>query len=174
MYTTERPLIIAVIGGHDPPTEAWLQAEQVGQELARQGAMVVCGGLSGIMEAVCKGVKTTGGTTIGILPGDDPDCANPYVDIPICTGLRYARNILVVKTGRAVIAIDGAYGTMSEIGHALAENIPVIGLNTLSFTMNGTMDTSIINAENPVDAVHKAIKAAHMRDPRVNLTKEIH
>ena len=164
MSARTKPLIIAVIGGSNPLQEARLQAEEVGRELARRGVVVVCGGLSGVMEAVCKGAKEAEGTTIGILPGDDPDNANPYVDIPVCTGLSYARNILVVKTGRAVIAVDGSYGTMSEIAHALAEDIPVIGLNTLSFSINGVEDRKIITAHDPTDAVEKAIKAAKIRD----------
>jgi len=164
MAASQKPLIISVIGGSNPLSEARRQAEEVGMELAKRGAVVVCGGLAGVMEAVCKGAKKAGGTTIGILPSDDPDDANPYVDIPICTGLRYARNVLVVKTGRAVIAIDGAYGTMSEIGHALGEGIPVVGLNTWAFSINGHSDDSIIAAKNPVDAVKKAIAAAKARD----------
>ena len=116
------------------------------------------------MEAVCEGAKSAGGTTIGIMPGDDPEEANDFVDFPICTDFKYARNVIVVKTGRAVIAIDGSYGTMSEIAHALAENIPVIGLQTWSFMSNGNMDTSMIVAKNPVDAVNKAIAAANTRD----------
>jgi uncharacterized protein (TIGR00725 family) len=118
----------------------------------------------GVMEAVCKGAKSAGGLTIGILPGDDPNEANQYVDIPVCTGMSRARNVLVVKTGRAVIAIDGAYGTMSEIAHALAEGIPVIGLDTWVFTLNGTQDAGIVIAKDPSDAVEKAIAAAKSRN----------
>ena len=111
------------------------------------------------MEAVCKGCKSAGGTTIGILPGDDPQEANRWVDIPICTGMRYARNVIVVKTGVAVIAVDGGYGTLSEIAHALGEGIPVIGLNTWAIARNGQNDVQIIRAVNPVNAVDKAIEA---------------
>lgn len=166
MKASHRPLIISVIGGGFPPPEALRQAEEVGRELAKRGIVVVCGGLTGVMEAVCKGAKEEGGLTIGILPDDGPDNANPYVDIPVCTGLSYARNILVVKTGRAIIAIDGSYGTMSEIGHALAEKMPVIGLDTWSFSINGNHDEAIIRAKDPVDAVEKAIEAAKARDER--------
>src|SRR3990172_3305338 len=133
-----KPLLISVIGGGDnPPTEALRMAEEVGRELARRGAVVVCGGLEGVMEAVCRGAKAEGGVTIGILPGNDPADANPWVDYPICTGLGYARNVAVVKSGRAVIAVDGAYWTLSEIGHALGDGIPVIGLNTWSLSIGG-------------------------------------
>ena len=157
-------MIISVIGGSDPTPEAEFLAEQVGKELAARGAQVVCGGLAGVMKAVCRGAKSSGGTTIGILPGIDPGVKNDYVDIPICTGIGYARNIIVVLTGRAVIAVDGAYGTLSEIGHALSVDIPVIGLDTWSLSRNGTLDGRIIVAKDPLDAVEKALAAAKARD----------
>ena len=115
------------------------------------------------MEAVCRGAKAEGGTTIGILPGNDLAAANPWVDIPICTTMGYARNVIVVNTGRAVIAIDGAYGTMSEIAHALGDGLPVIGLDTWTFSQNGQVDNCIIRAADPVDAVEKALAAARAR-----------
>ncbi len=157
-------MIISVIGGSQPSPEAEELAEQVGRELAKSGATVVCGGLSGVMEAVCKGAKTAGGTTIGILPDIDPDRVNQWVDIPICTGMGYARNVIVVYTGRAVIAVDGAYGTLSEIGHALGVGIPVVGLDTWTVSRNGYVDERIIVAQDPVDAVEKALQAAEERD----------
>ena len=165
METASRPLIISVIGGRYPSPQSRRDAEEVGRELARNGAAVACGGLIGVMEAVCKGAKSEGGLTIGILPGDDPEAANPYVDLPICTGIMYARNMVVVKTGRAVIAIDGSFGTMSEIGHALAEDIPVIGLDTWSFSIDSGNEGGdpIIRATDPKDAVAKAIAAAKAR-----------
>jgi hypothetical protein len=116
------------------------------------------------MEAVCKGAKSAGGSTIGILPGNDPADANRWVDTPICTGLGYARNVIVVKTGRAVIAVDGAYGTLSEIGHALGDGISVIGLGTWTLNRNGCLDQGIETADNPTDAVEKALDAARRRD----------
>ncbi len=165
MDTASRPLIISVIGGRYPSPQARDYAEEVGRELARNGAAVACGGLIGVMEAVCKGAKSEGGLTIGILPGDDPEAANPYVDLPICTGIMYARNMVVVKTGRAVIAVDGSFGTMSEIGHALAEDIPVIGLDTWNFSndSDAQVEDPIIRATDPADAVAKALAAARAR-----------
>jgi len=151
-------IFITVIGGGDcSPQEARL-AEEVGREIARSGAVLVCGGLGGIMEAACKGASSEGGLTIGILPGDNRQTANPYVQIPIVTGAGYARNAAVAKSGQAVIAIDGSYGTLSEIGYALQGGIPVIGLNTWSLSINGQADNSIIPAENAKDAVTKAIE----------------
>ena len=156
-------MIISVIGGSEPPPEALAKAEQVGRELAQRGVTVVCGGLTGVMEAVCRGAKSVGGTTIGILPGRDGNEANDWVDIPICTDMGYARNLTVVYTGQAVIAVDGAYGTMSEIAHALGVGIPVVGLDTWSFSLNGKEDGKMIVARDPVDAVEKAIAAAEGR-----------
>ena len=158
-------MIISVIGGESDTAPDTLQmAEEVGRELARRGIVVVCGGLGGVMEAVCRGAKAENGTTIGIMPGSDPTEANRWVDYPICTGMGYARNSIVVKTGRAVIAIDGAYGTLSEIGHAPSDGIPIIGLNTWSLARNGRQDEAMIPASTPTEAVDKAIEAAAMRE----------
>ena len=148
---------IAIIGGSEcSPREAEL-AEEVGRELARQGAILVCGGLGGVMAAACKGVSSEGGVTIGILPGGSRQAANPYVQIPIVTNLGEARNVIVIKSAQAVIAIDGSYGTLSEIAHALQNGIPVIGLNTWSLSRGDQPDNSIILAQNPADAVSKAL-----------------
>jgi len=142
-------------------------AEEVGRELAKRGVMLACGGLTGLMEAACRGAKSAGGTTIGILPGRSDKDANSYVDIPIVTSMGYSRNVIVVHTGRAVIAIGGAFGTLSEIGHALGDGIPVVGLQTWQFSRNGDgqpVDEAIIPASDPVDAVEKALAAAAERD----------
>ena len=155
-----RKKVIAVIGSERPsPQEARL-AEEVGRELAKRGAILICGGLGGVMAAACRGASSAGGTTIGILPGDSRQAANPYVQIPIVTGIGYARNVAVVKSARAVIAIGGAYGTLSEIAHAQQSGIPVIGLNTWALSKNGQPDNSIILAENPIEAVKKALESA--------------
>ena len=154
-----RKKIIAVIGAGEPSAEEIKLAEEVGRELARQGAILVCGGLGGVMEAACKGASLEGGITVGIIPGDSPKTANPYVQIPIVTGMGYARNIAVVKTARAVIAVGGSYGTLSEISHALQSDIPVIGLGTWTIARNGKEDKAIIRAKKPAEAVDKALKA---------------
>lgn len=148
---------IAVIGGKECSPQEAEMAETVGREIARRGAILVCGGLGGIMEAACKGASSEGGVTIGILPGDNHQAANRYVQIPIATGMGYARNIAVVKSSQAVIAIGGSYGTLSEISHALQSGIPVIGLNTWSLSKNGQPDNSIIPAQDPIEAVDKAL-----------------
>lgn len=163
---SERPLLISVIGGGAPFARACELAEAVGRELAQRGAVVVCGGLGGVMEAACRGAKSAGGVTIGMMPGDDPRTANPWVDYPVMTGMGYARNVIVVKTGRAAIAVDGAYGTLSEIAHALGDGTPVIGLETWEMTSGDGYPLEITRADSPTDAVEKAIAAAHERDAR--------
>ena len=151
---------IAVIGGRQPSSEEAQLAEAVGCELAKQGAILICGGLGGVMEAACKGASSEGGVTIGILPGDSRQAANPYVQIPIVTGIGYARNVAVVKSAQAVIAIGGNYGTLSEISHALQSGIPVIGLNTWALSKHDRQDNSIITAQSPTEAVNKALSLA--------------
>jgi len=151
---------IAVIGGSQPSSEETKLAEAVGRDLAKQGAILICGGLGGVMEAACRGASSEGGVTVGILPGDNRDTANPYIQIPIATGLGYARNIAVVKSAQAVIAIGGSYGTISEISHALQSGIPVVGLSTWSLSKNSQEDNSIIRAQDPAEAVNKALSLA--------------
>ncbi|MGD1119618.1 MAG: TIGR00725 family protein [Dehalococcoidales bacterium] len=150
-------VLIGVIGGNDVSPQVAELAEEVGREIARRGAILVCGGMGGVMEAACRGACDEGGMTIGILPGESRNDANPYVRIPILTGIGYARNIAVVKSSRAIIAVDGAYGTLTEIGYALQGGTPVIGLDTWSLAIKGKTDKNIINAKNPKDAVDKAI-----------------
>ena len=153
-------MFVSVIGGSDSSEEELKLAEEVGRELARRGAVLICGGLSGVMEAACRGASSQGGTTIGILPGDNRHDANPYVKIPIVTGMGYARNVIVAKSGQAVIAIGGSYGTLSEIAYALQSDIPVIGLGTWSISRAGVEDKSIIVAHSPAEAVEKALALA--------------
>jgi uncharacterized protein (TIGR00725 family) len=150
-------IFIGVIGGSEVSPPVARLAEEVGREIARRGATLVCGGLTGVMEAACKGASEAGGLTIGILPGDNRKTANPYVKIPIITGIGNARNVAVVKSSQAVIAIDGSYGTLTEIGHALQSGIPVIGLETWEIAMDEKADKSIIIAKNPKEAVDKAM-----------------
>jgi uncharacterized protein (TIGR00725 family) len=156
---TKKQPIVAVIGGGSCNQEEARLAEEVGRELAKRGAALVCGGLGGVMEAACKGADAEGGVTIGVLPGDDRRAANPYVKIPIVTNLGYARNVAVVKSGQAVIAVGGNYGTLSEISHALQSGIPVVGLGTWTIARNGQEDKAIIRAKSAAEAVAKALKA---------------
>lgn len=121
---------IAVIGGHKCSKKLYKVAEEVGQLIAGEQWVLVCGGREGVMEAACKGAKSKGGVTVGILPSYGGEDANSYVDIKIPTGLGYMRNVLVVRAAEAVIAIGGHYGTLSEIAFAFNEDKPVIGIDT--------------------------------------------
>jgi len=121
---------VSVIGGSAPSAAATDRAEAVGRELADRGHELVCGGLTGVMEAACRGARERGGHTIGIVPGADRTAANPFVETAIATGMGNARNVLVVLNGDAVIALEGATGTLSELGHALDLGRPVAGLDT--------------------------------------------
>ncbi len=120
--------IISVIGGADSSPSILELAEKIGEEIAIRGLALACGGLGGVMESACKGAKKHGGVTIGILPSDDKDSANQYVDYAIPTGLGYARNFLVAKAGDAVIAIDGSAGTLSEMAIAWFSDKPIIAI----------------------------------------------
>ncbi len=158
----KRVMIIAVIGGEEASAEMARLAEEVGRELARRGCTVVCGGGSGVMEAACRGARARGGHTIGILPGHNAaeSPPNDYVEFPIFTGLGFARNSMVALSGQAVIAIDGAYGTLTEIAYALIHEVPIVGLDTWEFSYHGHDADRILRADDPVDAAEKAIAAA--------------
>lgn len=121
---------VSVIGGSRPSEADYETAVELGRELGTRGHDVVCGGLTGVMEAVGKGMAETGGETIGILPTDDRGTANRFVDTAIATGMGNARNVMVVMNGDAAIAVDGNTGTLSEIAHALDLGRPVAGLDT--------------------------------------------
>jgi uncharacterized protein (TIGR00725 family) len=144
--------MIAVIGARHCDQQVYDTAYRAGQELAVKGHTVICGGLGGVMEAVCKGAKSAGGRTIGILPGDDPAAANPFVDIAIATGLGSGRNLIIIHSAQAVLAIAGSYGTLSELAFALQLNKPVVGLGTWDISEN------IIQASSPREAVEQIDK----------------
>jgi uncharacterized protein (TIGR00725 family) len=126
--TVVRP-IVAVVGGSDCSGVEAALAEELGRRLAERGAVVVCGGLTGVMEAVAKGVRGAAGLTIGILPGNDARDANAYIDVPLATGMGEMRNALIVRVAGAVVAIGGGTGTLSEIALALRIGTPVVGLH---------------------------------------------
>lgn len=165
---TNRKVFIAVIGGSECSAQEASLAEAVGREVARRGGAVICGGMGGVMAAACKGASDAGGTTIGILPGESRQSANPYVQIPIVTSIGYARNVIVVKSADAVIAVGGSYGTLSEISYARQAGLPVIGLNTWAISRNGHPDDSIITAASPEEAVNKAFEAISDQSPERN------
>ena len=151
---------ISIVGEARQTPEMMALAEEVGAELGRRGITLVCGGGLGVMEAACRGAKSEGGTTVGILPSSDPDAGNSWVDVRIPTGLGQGRNVIVARSGRAVIAIGGRYGTLTEIAHALKGGIPVIGLRTWTLSKGGDVDPSVVVAADAKDAVEKAVAAA--------------
>jgi uncharacterized protein (TIGR00725 family) len=150
-----RPILAAAEG-----SEAVLRAEVVGRELARAGAVVVCGGRGGVMAAACRGCAAGGGTSLGILPGGDRGDANPWVTIAVPTGLGEARNALVVRAADAVVAVGGGYGTLAEIALALRAGTPVVGLATWEPVIAGRPDPGVVRAESPEAAVDLALQLA--------------
>lgn len=116
----------------------------------------MCGGLGGVMEAVCRGVRAEGGLSVGLLPDSDRAAANAFVDVALPTGLGEMRNMLLVRASDLVIAISGEFGTLSEVAFALRLGIPVVGIDTWELTRKGTRDTSIVRASDANDAVDKA------------------
>jgi len=123
-------MIIGIIGGNKCDKQIEKIAEEVGSEIAKRKHILLCGGMSGVMEAACKGAKKSGGLTVCILPGKNKDDANKYIDIPIITAMSHARNAIIVRTADIIIAISGKYGTLSEIGLAKAIDKTVIGIKT--------------------------------------------
>ncbi len=152
-------LTVSVIGSGtaDPHLDAI--AVRVGELLAKAGAVVVCGGLDGVMAAVCRGARAGGGRTVGILPGTAAEEANRWVDLALPTGIGEARNLLVVRAGRAVIAIGGGFGTLSELAFARKLGAPVVGLDTWRLP-----DDGVTHVDTPDDAVRVALVAAGQVD----------
>jgi uncharacterized protein (TIGR00725 family) len=147
---------VAVIGGSNASKREIDLAEEVGSRLASRGITVISGGLGGVMEAASRGATKKGGVTVGILPGDTRGEANEYIKIPIVTGLGHSRNSIVVRSAQAIIAIGGAYGTLSEIAFALQYNIPIISLGTWSLNYKGKRERGLIEVESPEEAVDLA------------------
>ncbi|TFB12972.1 TIGR00725 family protein [Candidatus Marinimicrobia bacterium MT.SAG.4] len=146
-----RRVAIGVLGGKDVGNEIRQVAENVGNGIAKLGGILVCGGMGGVMEAACIGAKSRDGLTVGILPTASKDEGNPYLDIVIATGMGGARNSIIAKSIDAAIAIDGQYGTLSEIAFCLEAGVAVIGLNTWNIK-------GVIDADSPEDAVAKAFE----------------
>ena len=149
---------VAVVGRSDAGAEERELAEGVGRGLAEGGAVVVCGGLGGVMEAACAGARSAGGRTVGILPGLDRGEANPHVEVAIPTGLGEARNALVVRAADALVAVGGGYGTLSEVALALKTGKPVIGLGTWELP-------DVVSAGSARDAVDAALSGARQALP---------
>ena len=142
--------VIAVIGGGREERPEFLEAaEAVGRGLAARGAVLICGGLKGVMEAACRGAAGAGGTTVGILPGDSPESANAHVTVPIVTGMGIGRNVIIARTADALVAVGGEYGTLSEIALALQMKKFVVGIG--SWNISGVR--TVANADEALTAV---------------------
>lgn len=157
-----RGVQIAVIGGGNAGAELCALAAEVGQRLAEAGALVVCGGLGGVMEAAARGARSAGGDVIGILPGDDPAAANEHVSYVVATGAGEARNLAVVASARSVIAVGGEWGTLAEIAFARRLDRPVVALQTWRVSGAGAMaeGPGIETAETAAEAVERALRLA--------------
>jgi uncharacterized protein (TIGR00725 family) len=153
-------LRIGVMGPGSCDAELWDRAHETGRRIASAGAILVCGGRGGVMEAAAAGARQAGGVTVGILPGEDASDANPYIDIPIVTGMGNARNAINVLTSQAIIAIGGAYGTLSEIALALKCGIPVVLLSSWKLEPSEGKLPEIPEASTPEEAVKLALELA--------------
>jgi uncharacterized protein (TIGR00725 family) len=151
---SNKKIFIGVIGAGACTDEVSRLAGEVGERIAKAGAVLVCGGMGGVMEAACKGAEKQNGITVGILPGTDRNQGNAFVDYPILTGLGEGRNLLVVRNSDAIIALPGEFGTLSEIAFSLRLGKPVVGLSTWQ------VSDKIIQAKNAAEAVSIALDRA--------------
>jgi uncharacterized protein (TIGR00725 family) len=149
---THKTIGVIGAGACDEATAA--MAYEVGQGIAKAGYTLICGGLGGVMEAACRGACDAGGLTVGILPGDTVAAANPYVKIPIATGLGIARNVIIVRSSRVLIAVSGGPGTLSEIAFALQLRVPVVSVKSFSIS------EEVIQARDPEHALQRALEFA--------------
>lgn len=153
--------MIAVVGpGRDASAEELAAAEVAGACVASAGAVLICGGLGGVMEAACRGARSEGGTTIGLLPGTDREDANGWVVLALPTGLGEGRNALIVRAADAVVAIGGGFGTLSEIAFALRAGVPVFGVGTWELGRDGVAVESGVRAVDDAEtAVAEALRS---------------
>lgn len=150
---------VAVVGSSEAAPEELEAAHAVGAALAERGAVLLSGGLGGVMEAACRGAREHGGTTVGILPGADRSAANQYVDLAIATGIGESRNAIVVRAADAVIAVGGEFGTLSEIAFALRAGVPVVGLGTWDLAAAGRVaNDPVVKADSASEAVERALE----------------
>jgi len=147
--------MVAVIGGRSTEKTLLSEAETVGRLLAQRNAVVVCGGLGGVMEAAARGSRSEGGLTVGILPQNDAHEANQFIDIPVVTGMGIGRNVIIARTADALIAVGGEYGTLSEIAFALQLGKPVVGIQT--WDIKGVV--SVDNGQEAVDTIFSIIES---------------
>jgi hypothetical protein len=162
---------ISVIGSSEADEVTLKLAENVGQEIARRGIALVCGGLGGVMEAACRGAKRRNGITIGLLPSDNKKDANQFVDVAIPTGFGHARNFLVARTGDAIIAIGGQAGTLSEMAIGWFSQKPVVAMarsggwaeRLAGSKIDDKREDKVYSAETPEQAVDVVFRALGWR-----------
>ncbi|GAB4267645.1 MAG: TIGR00725 family protein [Deferrisomatales bacterium] len=150
----ERATALSLVGAGTAGPDLQRLAYETGRRIAAAGCVLVCGGLGGVMEAACRGAREAGGRTVGILPGIDPGAANPWVEVAVATGMGHARNAVVVQSGRAVVALPGSWGTLSEVALALKVGRPVVGLGAWGHV------EGVRTASTPAEAVARALAAA--------------
>lgn len=146
-------MLISVVGGNEGDADALQAAYEVGRAVAARGHILVCGGRGGVMREACRGARDAGGMTVGILPGDDLSDANEFLDVPVVTGMGSGRNIIVARTANALIAIGGAYGTLSEIAFGLMLGRPVVGLGTWELRDAAGREPPVVRVQAAEDAV---------------------
>jgi uncharacterized protein (TIGR00725 family) len=156
-------LYIGVAGASRPEPSLLAQSELLGRRLAEAGAVVLCGGGPGVMEAVCNGARSAGGVTVGLLPGLDRREGNPHLSIALPTGLGQGRNLLLVRSSDAVVAVGGGFGTLSEIALALRTGVPVVGLATWSLRLDDQVVAAFPVAEDAETAARLALEAGRSR-----------
>ena len=156
-------LYVGVAGASQPEPGLVDQAELLGRRLAEGGAVVVCGGGPGVMEAVCRGARSAGGTTVGLLPGEDRSDGNPHLTVSVPTGLGQGRNLLLVRSSDALVAVGGGFGTLSEIALALRTGTPVIGLATWSLRLGSRPVDAFPVVADADAAARLALEAARSR-----------
>jgi uncharacterized protein (TIGR00725 family) len=154
-----KQVYVAVVGAADATPEELHLAGEVGRLLAEDGAIMICGGLGGVMDEAASACEAAGGTSVGILPGDDRAPASRHLTVGIATGIGEARNAIVVRSADVVIAVGGEYGTLSEIAFALKMGKPVIGLATWELSREGMPDP-ILRTDSPIEAVARALALA--------------
>jgi uncharacterized protein (TIGR00725 family) len=148
------------VGSGEAAPDELAVAEEAGAAVAAAGCGLVCGGLGGVMEAACRGARSRGGLTLGLLPGLDREAANGWVVVAVPTGLGEARNALVVRSGDAVVAIGGGWGTLSEIALALKAGLPVVGMGTWEPVLDGEVASGVVTTDDPRFAVAEALRLA--------------
>jgi uncharacterized protein (TIGR00725 family) len=150
---SSRRRLVAVCGESDPQTSLSDLAFELGRGIAERNAVLICGGLTGVMEHAARGARAAGGLTIGLLPGDDTDEANQYIDVAIATGLGHARNAILALTADGVVAVGGGLGTLSEIALALRNRRPAVGIQTWRFDRDGRTEPELPVVASPKDAL---------------------